>query len=135
MAIVSISVIAVFRQLDPAVAAHRRNRPRAVAQTAVGRAAVGSVVARFAGLDDLVAAHRRRCARAVAFAPQRSTAVGPVVADQEVDEGVPPAAVYWEGKVRQRGTYGGREIDQPGYVELTGYVQPEAIPWRASTDK
>ncbi len=56
--------------------------------------------------------------------------IEPVVADQEVDEGVPAAAIYWEGKVKQSGTYRGEQIRQPGYVELTGYVQPEAIPWR-----
>lgn len=56
--------------------------------------------------------------------------IEPVVADQEVDEGVPQAAIYWEGKVTQRGTYRGEEINQPGYVELTGYAQPEPIPWR-----
>ncbi len=56
--------------------------------------------------------------------------IEPVVADQEVDEGVPPAAIYWEGKVTQTGTYRGRPIEQPGYVELTGYASPEPVPWR-----
>lgn len=56
--------------------------------------------------------------------------VEPVLADQEVDEGVPQAAIYWEGKVRIEGSYEGNEIQQPGYVELTGYVPPSSIPWR-----
>ncbi len=58
--------------------------------------------------------------------------VTPVVADQEVTEGVPDAAIYWEGKVTQIGTYRGERISQPGYVELTGYAPPDPIPWRAS---
>lgn len=58
--------------------------------------------------------------------------IEPVVADQEVDEGVPTAAIYWEGKVRHRGTFRGEQIDQPGYVELTGYAPPDSIPWRES---
>lgn len=56
--------------------------------------------------------------------------VRPVVADQEVDEGVPRAAFYWEGKVVMTGTYRGEPVEQPGFVELTGYAQPEPIPWR-----
>ena len=57
----------------------------------------------------------------------------PVVADQEIDEGVPAAAIYWEGKVTQTGTFRGEQISQPGYVELTGYAPPDSIPWRDST--
>lgn len=56
--------------------------------------------------------------------------IEPVVAAQEVDEGVPEAAIYWEGKVRVDGAYRGKQIQQPGYVELTGYVNPASIPWR-----
>ena len=56
--------------------------------------------------------------------------IAPVVADQEITEGVPEAAIYWEGKVELTGTYGGEPIDQPGYIELTGYVDPPVIPWR-----
>lgn len=60
--------------------------------------------------------------------------IEPVVADQEVDEGIPQAAIYWEGKVSLAGTYRGERIDQPGYVELTGYARPEPVPWRNSSD-
>lgn len=58
--------------------------------------------------------------------------IAPVVADQEVDEGIPRAAIYWEGKVEIAGTYRGERIEQPGYIELTGYVEPEPIPWRTA---
>ena len=54
----------------------------------------------------------------------------PVVADQEIDEGLPSAAIYWEGKVSLTGTYGAELIDQPGYIELTGYTQPDPVEWR-----
>jgi predicted secreted hydrolase len=56
----------------------------------------------------------------------------PVVADQEVTRGVPQGAVYWEGKVALTGSYRGQRVSQPGYVELTGYVQPPVVPWRAT---
>ncbi len=60
--------------------------------------------------------------------------IEPVVAAQEVDQGLPPAAMYWEGKVRLEGSYRGGKILQPGYVELTGYVEPDAIPWRTMNE-
>lgn len=60
--------------------------------------------------------------------------IEPVVADQEVDEGVPAAAIYWEGKVTQTGTYRGEQINQPGYIELTGYAPPDSIPWRDGSE-
>jgi predicted secreted hydrolase len=56
--------------------------------------------------------------------------VVPVLADQEVTVGVPRAAIYWEGKVSVDGVFGESEVQQPGYVELTGYVSPEPVPWR-----
>lgn len=59
--------------------------------------------------------------------------VVPVLADQEVTVGIPRAAIYWEGKVTVDGVFGASSIQQPGYVELTGYVSPEPLPWRATT--
>jgi predicted secreted hydrolase len=56
--------------------------------------------------------------------------VAPVLADQEVSTGVPRAAIYWEGKVSVDGVFGEIEVHQPGYVELTGYVTPDPVPWR-----
>jgi predicted secreted hydrolase len=56
--------------------------------------------------------------------------ISPVLADQEVKTGVPLAATYWEGKVEATGVYRGRQIAQPGYVELTGYVPLPDLPWR-----
>lgn len=61
--------------------------------------------------------------------------VVPVLADQEVATGVPRAAIYWEGKVSVDGVLGGSEIHQPGYIELTGYVSPEPVPWRVIIGK
>lgn len=56
--------------------------------------------------------------------------IEPVVAAQEVNEGLPETATYWEGKVKLNGQYRGERIEQPGYIELTGYVEPADIPWR-----
>lgn len=56
--------------------------------------------------------------------------IEPVVADQEIDQGLPDAAIYWEGKVQLSGEHRGERIHQPGYVELSGYVEPSGILWR-----
>jgi predicted secreted hydrolase len=56
--------------------------------------------------------------------------VEPLIDDQEVDEGIPQAAIYWEGKVTVGGLYGERQIAEQGYVELAGYVQSPVIGWR-----
>jgi predicted secreted hydrolase len=56
--------------------------------------------------------------------------VVPVVAGQEITSGVPPAAIYWEGKARVTGTKSGQPVSGDAYVELTGYVEPPPIDWR-----
>lgn len=56
--------------------------------------------------------------------------ITPDVLDQEVTQGVPPGATYWEGKSSVEGTIDGEEISGRAYVELTGYVEPAPIPWR-----
>lgn len=56
--------------------------------------------------------------------------VVPVLDDQEVTEGIPEAAIYWEGKSRVSGTRAGEPVDGWAYVELTGYVESREIDWR-----
>ena len=56
--------------------------------------------------------------------------VVPVLDDQEVTEGIPEAAIYWEGKSRVSGTRAGEAVDGWAYVELTGYVESPEIEWR-----
>ena len=56
--------------------------------------------------------------------------VTPLLEDQEIDEGVPEPAIYWEGKSSVSGYVGGRKVSGRAYVELTGYVQPEPLEWR-----
>jgi predicted secreted hydrolase len=48
----------------------------------------------------------------------------PVLADQELRVPTMNGIVYWEGRVRVRGTSGGRAVSGEGYVELTGYAGP-----------
>ena len=54
----------------------------------------------------------------------------PVVDDQEIISTRPDSAIYWEGKVSINGTRAGSPITGDGFVELTGYVLPEPLPWR-----
>ena len=56
--------------------------------------------------------------------------VVPVLNDQEVTDGVPEAAIYWEGKARVNGSRSGESISGRAYVELTGYVESPEIEWR-----
>ncbi len=53
-----------------------------------------------------------------------------VVADQEITLGVPPAAIYYEGKARVSGTRSGRPVSGNAYAELTGYAPPPGLGWR-----
>jgi predicted secreted hydrolase len=56
--------------------------------------------------------------------------IEPVAADQEITRGVPPAAIYWEGKsIVRDGTTG--QVVGRAYVELTGYVNPPGPQWMA----
>ncbi len=48
--------------------------------------------------------------------------VEPVLADQELATSSAAGIVYWEGRVRVRGTRRGRPVAGEGYVELTGYA-------------
>lgn len=48
----------------------------------------------------------------------------PVLADQELRVPTMNGIVYWEGRVRVRGTSAGRAVSGEGYVELTGYAGP-----------
>lgn len=48
----------------------------------------------------------------------------PVLADQELRVPTMNGVVYWEGRVRIRGTSAGRPVTGEGYVELTGYAGP-----------
>jgi predicted secreted hydrolase len=48
----------------------------------------------------------------------------PVLADQELRVTSMNGIVYWEGRVRVRGTSAGRAVTGEGYVELTGYAGP-----------
>ena len=56
--------------------------------------------------------------------------VFPVLDDQEVTEGIPEAAIYWEGKSKVSGSRAGGSISGQAYVELTGYVESPEIDWR-----
>ena len=56
--------------------------------------------------------------------------VVPVLDDQEVTDGVPDAAIYWEGMTRVEGTRAGEHVSGRAYVELTGYVESPEIEWR-----
>ena len=60
--------------------------------------------------------------------------VSPVIADQEIISTRPESAIYWEGKVSVTGTRDGNPIIGDGYVELTGYIVPAPLPWRAAGD-
>ncbi len=53
----------------------------------------------------------------------------PVASDQEVLAGLPIGSAYWEGKVRVGGRQHGQPITGDAYVELSGYTDPEPIPW------
>ncbi len=55
----------------------------------------------------------------------RLLALEPLLDDQENDTRITTGAVYWEGAVRAREN--GREVGR-GYVELTGYGAPLALP-------
>jgi len=54
----------------------------------------------------------------------------PVIDDQEIISTRPDSAIYWEGKVSVNGTRAGIPITGDGFVELTGYVLPDPLPWR-----
>ena len=56
--------------------------------------------------------------------------VVPVLDDQEVTEGIPEAAIYWEGKSKVSGSRAGESVSGQAYVELTGYVESPEIDWR-----
>ena len=53
----------------------------------------------------------------------------PVVDDQEVTVGLPVVPSYWEGKVRVSGNQISRSIEGDGYVELSGFTDPDPIDW------
>jgi predicted secreted hydrolase len=53
--------------------------------------------------------------------------IAPVVEDQEVIGGVPPAAIYWEGKADVTGRQRDLPVAGNAYVELTGYVIPPPL--------
>ncbi len=55
--------------------------------------------------------------------------INPVVANQEITRGVPPAAIYWEGKSSVTGTKNGQPVSGRAYVELTGYVVAPGPAW------
>ena len=55
----------------------------------------------------------------------------PVVDDQEIISTRPDSAIYWEGQVSISGTRAGNPVTGDGFVELTGYVLPEPLPWRS----
>ena len=61
--------------------------------------------------------------------------VVPVLSDQEVTEGVPEAAIYWEGKTMVKGTRAGESVSGRAYVELTGYVESPEIEWRKGLNR
>jgi len=48
--------------------------------------------------------------------------IATVAEDQEITGGVPPAAIYWEGKVEVTGRQRDLPVAGNAYVELTGYV-------------
>ena len=56
--------------------------------------------------------------------------VVPILDDQEVTEGIPEAAIYWEGKSNVTREPWGESISGRAYVELTGYVESPEIDWR-----
>lgn len=56
--------------------------------------------------------------------------INPVVADQEIISTRPDSAIYWEGQVTISGTRAGNPVTGDGFVELTGYVLPDPLPWR-----
>lgn len=60
--------------------------------------------------------------------------IRPVTADQEIISTRPESAIYWEGKVSVTGTRNGNPVTGHGYVELTGYIAPPPLPWRAAGD-
>ena len=53
----------------------------------------------------------------------------PVADDQEVTAGLPVVSSYWEGKVRVSGNQISRPIEGDGYVELSGFTDPDPIGW------
>ena len=53
----------------------------------------------------------------------------PVALDQEIQGGLAAGSTYWEGKVRASGSQNGRPVAGDAYVELSGYTDPEPIPW------
>ena len=53
----------------------------------------------------------------------------PVADDQEVTVGLPVVSSYWEGKVRVTGNQSTRPIKGDGYVELSGFTDPDPIEW------
>ncbi len=59
--------------------------------------------------------------------------IEPVVAGQEITRGVPPAAIYWEGKSSVTGTKDGQPVAGRAYVELTGYVDAPGPKWMSGT--
>jgi predicted secreted hydrolase len=47
--------------------------------------------------------------------------LSPLMADQELITSKSTRVTYWEGAVRVKGNYKGRNVEGQGYVELTGY--------------
>ena len=56
-------------------------------------------------------------------------ALDPVANNQEVTAGLPMVSSYWEGKVRVTGNQITRPIKGDGYVELSGFTDPDPIGW------
>ena len=56
-------------------------------------------------------------------------ALDPVANNQEVTAGLPVVSSYWEGKVRVTGNQITRPIKGDGYVELSGFTDPDPIGW------
>ena len=53
----------------------------------------------------------------------------PVVSDQEVTLGLPASSAYWEGKASIGGSQNGEPVSGNAYVELSGYADPDPVPW------
>ena len=53
----------------------------------------------------------------------------PVADDKEVTAGLLVVSSYWEGKVRVSGNQISRPIEGDGYVDLSGFTDPDPIGW------
>ena len=51
--------------------------------------------------------------------------INPVMEAQELDTSESTGVIYWEGMIEAGGTYRGNPVEGLGYVELTGYAEPQ----------